>query len=298
MNKIDKQHKIRYNKKKRGVYMSTQRFQIDQVDFNKARPKLLYIAESKFDHEWNSTLHTHLYTEMFYVTKGHGLLSLDNKNYPVKEDDLVIVNPLISHTERGIENVNFEYIVMGIEGVTYFSKEEDEEQGCSIANYYEYKHEVLFYLKTILFEVKTKDTEYQSLCQNLLEVLLINLMRRANINLKSSPINKANKDCVLIEKYIDAHFKEDITLDTLSELTFLNKYHIVHAFKQYKGISPINYMIQKRLEEAKLLLSTTNLQISEIAYIVGFTSQSYFAQAFKKATLTSPLQYRKDNSHL
>ena len=56
-------------------------------------------------------------------------------------------------------------------------------------------------------------------------------------------------------------------------------------------------MIQKRLEEAKLLLSTTNLQISEIAYIVGFTSQSYFAQAFKKVTLTSPLQYRKDNSH-
>ena len=107
--------------------MSTQRFQIDQVDFNKARPKLLYITESKFDHEWNSTLHTHLYTEMFYVTKGYGLLSLDNKNYPVKEDDLVIVNPLVSHTERGIENVNFEYIVMGIEGVTFFSKEEDEE---------------------------------------------------------------------------------------------------------------------------------------------------------------------------
>ena len=122
-------------------------------------------------------------------------------------------------------------------------------------------------------------------------------MRRANINLKSSPINKANKDCVFIEKYIDAHFKEDLTLDTLSELTFLNKYHIVHAFKQYKGISPINYMIQKRLDEAKLLLSTTNLQISEIAYIVGFTSQSYFAQAFKKATNMSPLQYRKDNSH-
>ena len=234
--------------------MSTQRFQIDQVDFNKARPKLLYITESKFDHEWNSTLHTHLYTEMFYVTKGHGLLSLDNKNYPVKE------------------------------------------QGCSIANYYEYKHEVLFYLKTILMEVKARDAEYQSLCQNLLEVLLINLMRRANISLKSSPVNKANKDCVYIEKYIDAHFKEDITLDTLSELTFLNKYHIVHAFKQYKGISPINYMIQKRIQEAKVLLSTTNLQISEISIIIGFTSQSYFAQAFKKATGISPIQFRKNHS--
>jgi len=219
-----------------------------------------------------------------------------NQNYPVKEDDLVIVNPLVSHTERGIENVNFEYIVMGIEGVTFFSKEEDEEQGCSIANYYEYKHEVLFYLKTILMEVKARDVEYQSLCQNLLEVLLINLMRRANISLKSSPVNKANKDCVYIEKYIDAHFKEDITLDTLSELTFLNKYHIVHAFKQYKGISPINYMIQKRIQEAKVLLSTTNLQISEISIIIGFTSQSYFAQAFKKATGISPIQFRKNHS--
>ena len=276
--------------------MSTQRFQIDQVNFNQSRPKLLYITESKFDHEWNSMLHTHLYTEMFYVTKGNGLLCLDNKAYPVKEDDLVIVNPLVSHTDRGIENVNFEYIVMGIEGITYFSKEQDEEQGCSIANYYDYKHEVLFYLKTILLEVKTKDMEYQSLCQNLLEVLLINLMRRAHISLKTTPVNKANKDCVFIEKYIDAHFKEDVTLDKLSEVTFLNKYHIVHVFKQYKGISPINYMIQKRIEEAKLLLSTTNLQISEIAIIVGFTSQSYFAQAFKKATCISPLQYRKDHS--
>lgn len=204
---------------------------------------------------------------------------------------------MVSHTERGIENVNFEYIVMGIEGITFFSKEQDEEQGCSIANYYEYKHEVLFYLRTMLLEVKTKDVEYQSLCQNLLEVLIINLMRRAQIKLEVSPVNKANKDCVFIEKYIDAHFKEDITLDKLSELTFLNKYHIVHAFKQYKGISPISYMIQKRIHEAKILLSTTNLQISEISYIVGFTSQSYFAQAFKKSVGISPLQYRKDHSN-
>lgn len=72
----------------------------------------------------------------------------------------------------------------------------------------------------MLLEVKTKDVEYQSLCQNLLEVLIINLMRRAQIKLEVSPVNKANKDCVFIEKYIDAHFKEDITLDKLSELTF------------------------------------------------------------------------------
>ncbi|MFR3403282.1 MAG: helix-turn-helix domain-containing protein [Holdemanella porci] len=55
-------------------------------------------------------------------------------------------------------------------------------------------------------------------------------------------------------------------------------------------------MIQKRIQEAKVLLSTTNLQISEISIIIGFTSQSYFAQAFKKATGISPIQFRKNHS--
>ncbi len=121
-------------------------------------------------------------------------------------------------------------------------------------------------------------------------------MRRAQIKLEVAPVNKVNKDCIFIENYIDAHFKEEITLDKLSEVTFLNKYHIVHAFKNYKGISPINYMIKKRIDEAKVLLVTTNMQISEIAYIVGFASQSYFAQSFKKATGISPIQYRHNHA--
>lgn len=277
--------------------MSTQRFQLEEIKLSRAKPKLLYISESSFDNEWNSILHTHLCTEIFYVTKGKGLFSLDNKTFSVQEDDLVIINPLISHTERGLKNIKFEYIVMGIEGLAFFSTEQDEEQGCSIVNYRNYKHEVLFYLKTMLLEVKTKDTEYQSLCQNLLEVLIINLMRRSQTKLEVAPINKVNKDCVFIEKYIDAHFKEEITLDKLSEVTFLNKYHIVHSFSKYKGISPINYMIQKRIEEAKLLLVTTNIQISEIAIVVGFSSQSYFAQSFKKITGMSPIQYRKEHNN-
>ena len=55
-------------------------------------------------------------------------------------------------------------------------------------------------------------------------------------------------------------------------------------------------MIQKRIQEAKVLLSTTNLQISEISIIIGFTSQSYFAQAFKKAMGISPIHFRKNHS--
>ena len=80
------------------------------------------------------------------------------------------------------------------------------------------------------------------------------------------------------------YFKEDITLQTLSDLTYLNKYYLVHAFKNYKGVSPINYLIEKRISEAKHLLGTTNFPIAKIASVVGFSSQSYFSQVFRKET--------------
>jgi len=87
---------------------------------------------------------------------------------------------------------------------------------------------------------------------------------------------------------------EDITLQTLSDLTYLNKYYLVHAFKNYKGVSPINYLINRRLIEAKHLLATTNYPISKIAASIGFSSQSYFSQVFRKETGMSPNAYRQN----
>ena len=77
----------------------------------------------------------------------------------------------------------------------------------------------------------------------------------------------------------------------------MNKYHLIHSFTKYKGMSPIRYVLEKRLIEAKMLLMTTDLNMGEIADIVGFSSPSYFAQTFKKYVHVSPLQYRKNNSN-
>ena len=105
---------------------------------------------------------------------------------------------------------------------------------------------------------------------------------------------KITKECRFVEQYIDEHFMEDITLQTLSDLTYLNKYYLVHAFKNYKGVSPINYLINRRLVEAKHLLATTNYPISKIAASIGFSSQSYFSQVFRKETGMSPNAYRQN----
>lgn len=272
--------------------MTTQSFQMDHPLPEKMKVRLLYISQSSCDAGWHSSLHTHHCTEIFYVIRGHGLFQVENKTIEVQDDDLIIINANIAHTEKGIPNVPFEYIVLGIEGLEFFNKDISSGQSYSLYNYQDYKHEVLFYLRTLIQEVKDKDDYYEALCQNLLEVLIINMVRRANVKLEIIPVRKVNKECVFIENYINEHFKENITLDLLSELTYINKYYLVHAFKKHKGISPINYLLQKRIEEAKVLLETTNLRINDIANIIGFSSQSYFTQAFKRYEQLSPQQYR------
>lgn len=272
--------------------MSTQQYQIETRIIEKSEAKILYITQSSYDKEWNSTLHTHQCTEMFYVTKGKGYFKLDNKTISVKADDMIIVNPMISHTEQGIKGETFEYIVMGVDGLVFYGPNATNKR-YFISNYIDYKHEVLFYLKTLLIEARNKEDGYQEMCQCLLEALIINLIRRSNAKMEVAQASQSNQLCVLIEKYIDEHFKEDITLDTLAQVTYLSKYHIAHAFKEYKGVPPITYVLQKRIEESKMLLTNTNLQISEIGSIVGFSSLSYFTQSFKRYTNMSPVQYRK-----
>ncbi len=93
---------------------------------------------------------------------------------------------------------------------------------------------------------------------------------------------------------MDANYSENITLDTLASLSHMNKYYMAHAFTKYIGVSPITYLLRKRIQEGKSLLESTTYSISQISTALGFSSQSYFAQTFKKATGKTPNQYRNE----
>jgi len=285
--------------KKGGQIMSIQRYQMEDVPrLDKMSYRLLYISTSRYEGDWHSTPHAHHCTELFYVIRGKGSFLVNDNVFDVCEDDMIIVNPNVVHTEMSRGDSPLEYIVLGIEGLqfTSFSEQEDEEEeekDYSVHNYYEFKHEILFYLKTLLQEMEEKDNNFEVVCQNLLEVLIINMVRRTKANLLIAPAKKVAKECRFVEQYINNHFREEISLELLSEKVFMNKFYLVHAFKQYKGISPINYLIQLRIKEAKELLSTTNYSISQISESSGFSSQSYFSQVFKKETGMTPNEYRK-----
>lgn len=273
--------------------MSSQNYRLEEKELKKINTRLLYITEAKYDHDWHSLPHTHHFTELFYVTHGEGEFLVENEVFPVRENDLVIVNPNVSHTEISHADKPLEYIVLGINGLQFKNEFEEKFNNYSIHNFSPYKNELDFYLKTMLKEIQEKEENFEAVCQNLLEIVIWNIIRRTKTQLSVAPTKKITKECRFIEQYLDEHFTEDITLEKLSSLTYLNKYYLVHAFKNYKGTSPINYLISKRIQESKHLLDTTNYPVSKIATLIGFSSQSYFSQVFRKETNMTPNEYRK-----
>ena len=67
---------------------------------------------------------------------------------------------------------------------------------------------------------------------------------------------------------------------------------MVHAFTEEYGVSPMNYMIRIRIDEACQLLKNDDYSLALISRMLGFSSPSYFSQSFKKLEHISPTEYR------
>ena len=266
--------------------------------FGQAR--LLYVSTSKYEGDWQSILHSHPFSELFYVINGQGAFLAEGSEFPVKQNDMVIINPHVQHTEKSLPGAPLDYIVLGIEGLSFsFGRLATARASASqptpdtVYKHNMSKTNVYSYLNSMLEEITEQQEDYEAVCQNLLEVLLICILRSGSLSVVPDNSRLLNRECTQIKNYLDANYSETITLDSLAALTHMNKYYLAHTFTKYVGLSPINYLLQKRIQEGKSLLESTSYSIAQISDLLGFSSQSYFSQAFRKATGMTPMQYRK-----
>lgn len=275
--------------------MSNNRYDLDSGPLSSmthGTARLRYISTAKYGGDWHSIPHTHGCAELFYVVSGRGQFHLPGGLVPVDQDNLVVVSPQVEHTEVSLNASPLEYIVLGVEGMdVVIDAMGDKRYG--VFNFRTSRDEILFYLRSILREIGDKDQGYELVCQNLLEIFLAKLMRNVEFQLSPSPSHRSSKECGNVKRYIDTHFKENLSLDTLAELVHVNKYYLVHSFSKEYGISPINYLIERRIRESCFLLESTNHSLSQIAQMLGFSSPSYFSQSFRRMQGMNPMEYRK-----
>ena len=259
--------------------------------------KLLNVASSRYGGDWHSVPHTHNYTELFFIVSGKGQFLIHDQTFPVDVNNLVIINPNVLHTEASLNAQPLEYIVLGIEGIELATSENSNGQFC-LLDHFE-SMEISSCLRNILREMEQKGTGYEDVCQAFMEILIIRLMRSTSLAVPAEPqIASGNRQCAAVRRYIDVHFKEPLTLEQLAEEAHMNKYYLSHAFKREYKISPINYMISKRIDESKYLLAETDLSLSQIAQLLGFSSLSYFSQVFRRTQGVSPMEYRQNTKSM
>lgn len=259
--------------------------------------KLLNVASAKYGGDWHSVPHTHNHLELFYIVGGKGQFLIQDQLYPVNVNNLVIINPNVTHTEVSLNAQPLEYIVLGIEGIELATSENSNGQ-FNILDHFE-SVEISGCLRNILREMEQKNTGYEDVCQAYMEILIIRLMRNIALAVPTEPqVVSGNRQCAAVKRYIDLHFKESLTLEQLAEDAHMNKYYLSHAFKREYGISPINYMITRRIEESKYLLAETDLSMSQIAQLLGFSSLSYFSQVFRRTQATTPMEYRQSTKNM
>ena len=269
----------------------------DQSFTVRGTAKLLNVSSSRYGGDWHSVPHTHNHTELFFIVSGRGQFLIQNQVFPVGVNNLVIINPNVAHTEDSLNAQPLEYIVLGIEGIELATTENSNGQFC-ILDHLE-SVEFSSCLRNILREMELKNTGYEDICQAYMEILIIRLMRTTSLSVQSGPQTvSGNRQCAFVRRYIDLHFKEPLTLEQLSGEAHMNKYYLSHAFKREYGVSPINYMISRRIEESKYLLAETDLSLSHIAQLLGFSSLSYFSQVFRRTQDISPMEYRQSTRGL
>ncbi len=275
--------------------MSNERYLMMESDIKSLSFQLESITKSKYDSDWHSTLHTHPFTELFYVVDGKGEFNIQGQRFPVKPNDFVIINPQVEHTELSSPDEPLEYIVLGIRGLSFSNLTPVSEGGhpFSFFNLRDEQKDILRYLNAMVQEATSQQMSYELVCHNLLEILLIKILRHQHFDLEVGKQSKATKDISFIKHYLETYYHESIQLEDLASMTHLSRFYISHSFKKEIGMSPMEYLIDIRIKESKILLRTTNYSISQVADIVGFTTPTYFSKQFRKSTGISPTDYRE-----
>ncbi|MCI5649354.1 MAG: AraC family transcriptional regulator [Fusicatenibacter sp.] len=152
----------------------------------------------------------------------------------------------------------------------------------------EYKHLFL----SMIQELQMKRTDYEELLIHYFMQLLITIHRQllTKPRKKNSMIMDEMNDAV---EYFRTHYNHPIRIEKYAAEHNISVGWFIQNFKQYTQTTPAQYIHALRITNAKLLLETTNYNISEISHLVGYENPLYFSRFFKKQCGISPVQFRK-----
>ena len=223
---------------------------------------------------------------LFYVAKEHETFFLESE-VEAPAGSFIIFRPgeKQHHIYRGNKTAEFYYIHFETEDIS-FSELESSKM---------YRIEPSSEISGI-FEEIINDIQLKRPCHEKLSVFkflqIMGILERKALWGDDTHGKYLNEIEMVVQK-INRDYFENVSLDEYARMCRMSKYHFLRVFENVTGMTPISYRNRIRLERAKELLKDTNLSVHDIGARVGYTSQSYFCDAFKKEVGVSPANYRK-----
>lgn len=144
------------------------------------------------------------------------------------------------------------------------------------------------YYTQMIRELQVRPESYDMFCTAYVMMIFSAFARRQD------DAGKAGRQRWLSAVIEQMHMRcgEELSISELAQFCGLSEYHFIHLFREYTGFSPHAYIIRLRLDKAKDLMASTTMNISEIAFAVGYSNPLYFSRLFKRRTGLSPTQFR------
>lgn len=244
-------------------------------------------------------LHMHEHElELFYVYSGGGQYIVNGCSYHVQHGDIVVCNARVLHGEEPSEQRQMRSYSIALQDVYVNGLPDnqliDEKVEPVISS--GILSEQVGQMMRLIYLLQSKQGHLNQICNHTaLAVLLLtyDLLSSRDRHQNKNSGNETNLLARRVQHYLDDHYCEPLTLQSISLVLHISEYYLAHVFKAEMGMPPMQYVMKRRMGEAQTLLMDTNLPIAQISEQLGYGNPWNFSSAFKKCVGVTPSQYRK-----
>lgn len=269
-----------------------------KVNFNEIDPLLNFTLGKVNQSQAIDPIAEHIHPDSFEIVsivKGEQIYYVGDNNYTVKSGECFMTLPNELHSTGGYpeDKSTLYYLILPQATLSLIGFNETE------CNY------ILTYLSTPTQRVFPGDPTLYKLLEQLIQspiathplpktriCSLLTQFLLALIDCMSNKQTPSSHIFTTVLDYIDTHIYDTISIKDLCYLTHLSESHFKSHFRSIIGLPPAEYILRQKIQHSKTLLLSSSKTITEIAFILSFSSSQYFATVFKRFTTLTPAEYR------
>jgi len=245
-----------------------------------------YDLKSRYSYSFTETAHAHEGVEIIYLKKGTSHTFINGEEYILSPGDAFIIFPNCVHYHKESESIEAVLLSFPVKTLPEFYGVFSKKT--PVSPLIRYLNPII----TVLLEDLVRyEGKYKAEAQKGLLLATVSMILE-NISLSERNIAE-NTNIGAILEYCAAHYTENITIQSVAEALNISKSYISHAFTYKIQMCFRDYINSLRLRHALKLLKEERLNVTEIAYEIGFSTIRTFNRVFKKKFNISPLQYKK-----